>query len=110
MLDMTVIDMLEENGDPLSAARPIVHWAYFKELADRDKFADWYQETLTSYQHLFNQKPSRDIWPEAEVRFGQDIHWQRVNVSQHCIIRKTQVRALAFPAVSALLIILLLVI
>ena len=90
--------------------RPLHHGPTQGGENERDKFTDWYQETLTSYQHLFNQKPPRDIWPEAEVRFSKDIHWQRVNESQHWVIRKTQVRALAFPAVSALLIILLLVI
>ncbi len=90
--------------------RPLQHGPTQGGENERDKFTDWYQETRTSYRRFFNQECPRDIWPEAKVRFGDDIHWQRVNVSQYWIIPRTQIRALALPAVSALLILLFLVI
>ena len=78
--------------------------------SERDKFTDWYLETLNSYQLVFEQEPPRDIWPQAGVRFGRDIVWQRVNVAQHWIISRRWVRALALTLISALVILLLLLI
>jgi uncharacterized protein (TIGR01619 family) len=40
-----VIDNLEEHGDPLTKARPVEHWLYFKTEADRTLF-------LAKIEHL----------------------------------------------------------
>ncbi len=78
--------------------------------SERDKFTDWYLKTLQSYQHWFDREPPPDIWPPAGVRFGQDIVWQRVNVTQHWVIPYSRLRGFALPAISVLIIILLLLI
>ncbi|MEQ1739334.1 MAG: hypothetical protein ABL884_05455 [Methyloglobulus sp.] len=50
-----------------------------------------YQQTLASYELIFGQTPPEDIWPSAEIRFGRDIHFVRVNSSQNWIIKKPDI-------------------
>lgn len=50
-----------------------------------------YQQTLASYKSIFGQTPPEDIWPSAEIRFGRDIHFVRVNSSQNWIIKKPDI-------------------
>lgn len=37
--------------------------------AEQIKFVDWYEQTLASYERVFDEPPPRDIWPEARKRF-----------------------------------------
>ncbi|MEG4278389.1 TIGR04222 domain-containing membrane protein [Microcoleus sp. MON1_C1] len=53
--------------------------------SEHDKFNDWYNKTLASYEHFFGQKPPEDIWPPARIRFGRDLHFRRVNTQQKWI-------------------------
>lgn len=39
MMNRSVCNALEENGDPLTAIREIDHWAYFASVEARDRFA-----------------------------------------------------------------------
>ena len=55
---------------------------------ERGKFHNWYQRTLESYRQFFNMEPPSDIWPSAERRFGEDIHFVRVNEVRNWIIPK----------------------
>ncbi len=55
---------------------------------ERDKFYGWYERTLESYGRVFGQEPPADIWRNAEVRFGDDIHFERVNTKCSWIIPK----------------------
>jgi len=55
---------------------------------ERGKFHDWYHRTLESYRRFFNMEPPSDIWPAAERRFGEDIHFVRVNEVRNWIIPK----------------------
>jgi hypothetical protein len=50
-----------------------------------------YQQTLASYELIFGQTPPEDIWPSAEIRFGRDIHFVRVNSFQNWIIKKPDI-------------------
>jgi uncharacterized protein (TIGR04222 family) len=62
-----------------------------------------YADTLDAYRRIFGDEPPADIWPSADVRFGDDLHAVRVNARQHWIIRKTSVRS--FAALAALFIV-----
>ena len=55
---------------------------------EREKFRDWYAETLDSYRRFFVTEPPADIWPNAVVRFGEDILYQRVNRARYWVVRK----------------------
>lgn len=55
---------------------------------ERDKFCDWYNRTLESYRQFFNEEPPTDIWPDASRRFGQDIHFVRINATRNWIVPK----------------------
>lgn len=47
---------------------------------ERDKFEDWYANTLASYRRFFDEEPPCDIWPERnehpiQVHFDPETHW-----------------------------------
>lgn len=50
------------------------------------KYTDWYENTLASYRRLFDDKPPVDIWPDASVRFGEDLFYERVNRKRSWVI------------------------
>ena len=58
---------------------------------EKAKFNDWYDRTQESYQSFFGEVPPADIWPEAKIRFGRDIHFQRVNTKRCWVIPKVWV-------------------
>ena len=55
---------------------------------EADKFDRWYQNTRESYIRFFGHEPPKDIWPDASIRFGQDLHFQRVNTKRHWVTPK----------------------
>ncbi len=55
---------------------------------ESDKFNDWYQKTLESYERIFNEEPPEDIWPSVEIRFGHDLNFKRVNTKDVWVVRK----------------------
>jgi hypothetical protein len=55
--------------------------------SDGDRFKAGYEQTIDSYRNFFGEPPT-DIWPEAAVRFGSDLHCRRVNTSTHLVIPK----------------------
>jgi hypothetical protein len=57
---------------------------------ERTKFSDRYQKTLTLYKENFDQTPPGDIWPNVNDRFS-DIHFRRINIATHWIIRKPSI-------------------
>jgi hypothetical protein len=59
---------------------------------EQSKFDCWYAKTLESYEHFFEQPPPAEIWPRAELRFGRDIHFVRVNTQQNWILSKFVVK------------------
>jgi uncharacterized protein (TIGR04222 family) len=50
-----------------------------------------YQRTLASYELIFGQTPPADIWPSAEIRFGRDISFVRINSRQYWLIPKPEI-------------------
>ena len=67
---------------------PLHHEPTRGSSKERGKFDDWYARTLESYRRFFGQEPPRDIWPDAGIRFGEDIHFRRVNTKRSWIIPK----------------------
>ena len=66
---------------------------------EREKFNEWYGKTRESYRRFFGEDPPDDIWPEAKIRFGADIHYQRVNTQRFWVIGKSSVKRLAVAIV-----------
>lgn len=48
-------------------------------FSEDEKHADWYAKTLESYQRIFDEAPSDDIWPSAGTRVHR--HFVRINVA-----------------------------
>jgi uncharacterized protein (TIGR04222 family) len=57
-------------------------------LSEQLKFNDWYGRTLVSYQQFFGQVPPINIWSNPKDRFGQDLHFIRVNTRQNWLVPK----------------------
>ena len=68
--------------------RPLHHEPTQGGSQERNKFHTWYERTLESYGRFFEPEPPADIWPDAGVRFGHDIHFERVNKKRYWIIPK----------------------
>lgn len=76
--------------------------------SERSKFTDWYSKTKESYRRFFGEELPVDIWPNADTRFGEDIHYERVNTKRAWVIpkrwfRRVALAALLIPGVSFLL-------
>ncbi len=54
---------------------------------ERNKYNNAYEGTLAQYRFFFNEEPPADLWPDSATRF-RDIHFQRVNIRKHWVIRK----------------------
>ena len=70
------------------------------------KFENWYERTLDSYRKIFGDPPP-DIWPPSEIRFGDDLHYVRVNRKRNCIIPRARLRILG-EVVAGVVVVLLL--
>ena len=77
---------------------------------ESDKFDRWYQKTLKSYRRFFGHEPPAEIWPDASIRFGQDLHFQRINTTQHWVIPKPRLVGAAKNMVLGLLLIFIFVV
>ena len=59
---------------------------------EKDKFGAWYAATLKSYRCYFGEEAPADIWPDAKTRFGEDIHFERVNTKRFWALSKAWVK------------------
>jgi len=77
--------------------QPLHHEPSVGGQAESEKFDDWYARTLDSYRRFFGE-PSADLWPPAKERFGDDLHFRRVNVRRAWIVPKprTLLRAASY--------------
>lgn len=57
---------------------------------EHQKFDDWYKRTLETYKLFFGALPE-DIWPPANIRFGIDLHYCRVNTKRCWVIPRVPV-------------------
>jgi hypothetical protein len=56
--------------------------------AENQKFDDWYNKTLESYERFFGIKPPVALWATPKDRFGRDLHFARINQQQNWILPK----------------------
>lgn len=91
-LHMTYSDSYWErlNGEVLP--KPLKHNPTKGGQAENEKFDNWYNRTLASYERVFGAPPPADIWPCSEIRFGEHLHFRRVNTAQNLIIPKASLR------------------
>lgn len=82
---------------------PLHHHPTQGGQAEGEKFEDQYKSTLHLYREVFGEEPPSDIWPSAESRFGHDLHWAKVSLSDNLILPKRSLKrlALATGAVAA---------
>lgn len=53
---------------------------------ERQKYHDWYGETLASYERLFETPPPGDIWPSPVERFRSAALFRRVNLADVIVL------------------------
>lgn len=82
-------------GEVLRA--PLHHEPTQGGAAEGEKFDDWYVRTMESYRRYFGE-PTVDLWPPAAMRFGEDLHFRRVNVRRAWVVPKphTLLRAASY--------------
>ena len=56
------------------------------------KFNQWYAQTRASYARFFGAEAPPDVWPDAQIRFGEAPHFRRVNARRSWIIDKPRPR------------------
>ncbi|MBS0210577.1 MAG: TIGR04222 domain-containing membrane protein [Planctomycetes bacterium] len=56
--------------------------------AENDKHFAMYEQTLADYREVFGAPAPADIWPPAHVRFGADLHAERVNRGEYWLVPK----------------------
>jgi hypothetical protein len=84
---------------------PIHHGPTKGGSEEQQKFLDLYDETKASYERLLNESPPPDIWPDTACRFGDDVHYVRVNSRDHWVIPKQRACRYAVAAVAALVLV-----
>lgn len=82
---------------------PLHHEPTLGGQAENQKFDDWYSKTLESYEHFFSSKPPVEIWPAPEDRFGQDLHFKRINTQQNWVFPKLKVHRKTAASIAILL-------
>jgi hypothetical protein len=68
--------------------RPLHHGPTKGGKAEAAKFTDWYNRTLSSYEHFFAESPPEDIWPPSAIRFARQSGIRQVSERTHWVIRK----------------------
>ena len=69
-------------------SQPVHHGPTKGGHEEQAKYHEWYERTKESYHRLFEEKPPADIWPDADKRFGEDLHYRRVNTKRNWIVPK----------------------
>lgn len=88
--------------------KPLHHGPTKGGTDEKTKFGNWYHNTLASYRRYLGIRPPEDIWPDPKIRFGEDIHYQRVNVQRCWILPKVWVTRVLLVASASLFLTLLL--
>ncbi len=85
--------------------RPLHHEPTKGGPEEGARFDEQYRHTLARYEQAFGAPPPADVWPAPEQRFGDDLHFVRVNARRNRVVpRRTGgwLRAL-LPLVALLL-------
>ncbi len=67
--------------------QPLHHVPTVGGAEEAQKFDHWYKRTLQRYEQFFGHPPPSDIWPSPAVRFGDDLHFRRVNTRRNWVFR-----------------------
>lgn len=70
--------------------RPLHHNPTRGGPAENKRHREQYEQTLESYREYFGEAPPADIWPPADVRFGDDLDHVRVSRVRNWIVPKPQ--------------------
>ena len=67
-------------------------------LKEDQKYLDWYEKNLNSYEKIFGYPAPIDIWTSPDRRFGEDLKVERVNVQTHWVIPKGWLGRVQLPS------------
>ena len=56
--------------------------------AEKEKFVDWYEKTLLTYEKVFEERPPKDFWPSSRKRFRNAGDWKTYNAGRHFLMPK----------------------
>lgn len=93
-LHLTYTEPYWDNFCPQVLGKALHHVPTRGGPQEAEKFRRWYENTLDSYYRFFGQRPPEDIWPDASVRFGEDLYFRRVNIKRHWIMPRQQLTRL----------------
>lgn len=82
--------------------RPLHHGPTRGGTAEATRFDHQYEQTLAAYRKMFGEEPPADIWPPSAVRFGDDLHFVRVNAARNWVVPKGAAKRAAVLAAVAL--------
>lgn len=70
--------------------QPLHHGPTRGGKEESQKYNDWYNRTLASYERIFGIAAPADIWPTAQVRFSKPQRFARLDTSAYWMIPKPQ--------------------
>jgi uncharacterized protein (TIGR04222 family) len=83
--------------------RPLHHGPTRGGRSEDIKHHDMYAATLAAYRTAFGEEPPADVWHSADVRFGDDVAFSRVNTRRNWVIPKPRwMRKAAMVAMAVL--------
>jgi uncharacterized protein (TIGR04222 family) len=66
--------------------RPLHHEPTKGGPDEAARFDEQYRHTLARYEQAFGAPPPADVWPAPEQRFGDDLHFVRVNARRNRVV------------------------
>jgi hypothetical protein len=77
-----------EDFCPNILQKPLHHSPTKGGQEEEYKYRNFYNQTLASYEHFFQQQPPSDIWSNSHTRFNRDTQNVRINIQENWIIAK----------------------
>ncbi len=68
--------------------KPLHHQPTGGGQSELKKYDNLYRKTLDSYTKFFGNQAPEDIWSPANIRFGKDLSFKRINTQENWIIPK----------------------
>ena len=65
---------------------PLHHGPTTGSSADKTRFDDNYTRTRQSYEEEFGEAPPVDLWPIADIRFGEAPFYTRINTKRNLVL------------------------
>ncbi|MFN0060599.1 MAG: glycine-rich domain-containing protein [Planctomycetota bacterium] len=87
-LHLTYSDSYWNELCPHVLGRALHHGPTRGGANEDEKYRDWYARTLSSYRRIFGTDPPTAVWPDVAARFQNADAFQRVNTSEHFLIRR----------------------